>query len=117
MRLDFMNYSCLMLLGFCAAALPASGDNWSKIYTLIEKPELQVETSDANIHVSTWDQSTLAARVITTRYRIGEQGIRIEQRSTGNSVQLYVEYPREVCIVWVHMGGQAPAEDLCVDLC
>jgi len=116
MKLDFMNYSFLMLLGLCAAARPASGDSWAKIYTLTGKPESQVETSDANIHFSTWDQSTLEAQVITTGYRIGEQGIRIEDRSTGTSAQLYLQYPHEVCIVWVHMAGQVPAEDLCFDL-
>jgi len=115
MQLDFLNSSFLMLLGLCAAARPASGHSWSKIYTLTGKLESQVETSDANIHVGTWDQSTLEARVIRKRYRIGEQGIRID-RSTGNSVQLYLQYPHEVCIVWVHMAGPVTAEDLCFDL-
>jgi hypothetical protein len=105
MKPAFMKY-VLWILGSFVLSLPASADDWSKTYTLTGKPDLQVETSDANIHVSTWDQSTMEARVTTTRYKIGEHGIRIEEHQTGNSVQLYVRYPHEVCIVCVHRGGR-----------
>jgi DUF4097 and DUF4098 domain-containing protein YvlB len=76
-----------------AAALPAFADEWSKTYTLSGKPDLRVETSDANIRVSTWDQNTIEAKVITTRYKIGEDGIRIEEHQNGDSVELDVRYP------------------------
>jgi hypothetical protein len=68
----------LILTGFfCAwAALPARAEEWSKTYSLTGKPDLRVETSDANIHVSTWDQNTIEARVTTTGYKIGDGGIR-----------------------------------------
>ena len=76
-----------------AAALPASADEWSKTYILSGTPDLRVETSDANIRVTTWDQNTIEAKVITTRYKIGEGGIRIEEHQSGNSVDLEVRYP------------------------
>lgn len=76
-----------------AAALPAGADEWSKTYTLSGKPNLRVETSDANIRVSTWDQNTIEAKVITTRYKIGEDGIRIEEHQNGDSVEIDVRYP------------------------
>jgi DUF4097 and DUF4098 domain-containing protein YvlB len=91
----------LMLGGLvCSwAALPARADEWSKTYTLNGKPDLRVETSDANIHVSTWDQNTIEARVTTTRYKIGVDGIRIEEHQTGDVVEIDVRYPHSHGIV------------------
>lgn len=82
----------IVILGL-AAALPAHADEWSKTYNLSGKPNLRIETSDANIRVSTWDQNTIEAKVITTRYKIGEGGIRVEEHQTGDSVEIEVRYP------------------------
>ncbi|SRR5579871_1271209 len=76
-----------------AAALPVHADEWSKTYTISGRPELRVETSDAAIRVTTWDQNTIEAKVVTTRYKIGEGGIRIEERQTGDAVEIEVRYP------------------------
>src|SRR5258708_19551332 len=84
----------LMLAGLLSlAALPARADDWSKTYTISGKPDLRVDTSDANIHVSTWDQNTIEAKVTTTRYKIGDDGIRIEEHQTGDTVEINVRYP------------------------
>src|SRR5271155_3499600 len=79
-------FTVLMVIGFvCSwAALPAAADEWSKTYTLTGQPDLRVDTSDANIHVSTWDQKTIEAKVTTERYKIGDDGIRIEELHTGD---------------------------------
>ena len=77
----------------CWAALPARADDWSKTYTLTGKPDLHVDTSDANIHVSTWEQNTIEAKVTTTRDKIGENGIRIEEHQTGDVVEIDVRFP------------------------
>jgi DUF4097 and DUF4098 domain-containing protein YvlB len=84
------------------AAVPARADDWSKTYTLTGKPDLRVETSDADIHVSTWDQNTIEAKVTTTRYKIGEDGIRIEEHQAGDVVEIGVHYPRShgISINW-----------------
>lgn len=76
-----------------AAVLPASAEEWSKTYTLSGKPDLRIETTDANIRVTTWDQHTIEAKVITSRYKIGEGGIRVEEHQTGDSVEIEVRYP------------------------
>jgi len=75
------------------AVLPARADEWSKTYKLSGKPDLRIETSDANIRVTTWDQNTIEAKVITSRYKIGEGGIHIDERQTGDSVEIDVRYP------------------------
>jgi DUF4097 and DUF4098 domain-containing protein YvlB len=75
------------------AVLPAHADEWSKTYNLSGKPDLRIETSDANIRVTTWDQNTIEAKVITEHYKIGEGGIRVEEHQTGDSVDIDVRYP------------------------
>jgi hypothetical protein len=118
MGLERWWFVVLMLGGFlCSwAALPARADDWSKTYTLTGKPDLRVETSDANIHVSTWDQSTIEAKVTTTRYKIGDDGIRIDEHQTGDRVEIDVHYPHShgVTVDWgqhrVDISIQMPRE-------
>jgi Putative adhesin len=102
-------FAALILGGFvCAwAALPARADEWSKTYTLSGKPDLRVDTSDANIHVSTWDQNTIEAKVTTMRYKIGDDGIRIEEHQTGNQVEIDVRYPHNhgITVDWGNHGS------------
>jgi hypothetical protein len=86
-----------------SAALQARGDEWSKTFKVTGKPELRVETSDANIRVNTWDQPTIEAKVTTARYKIGEGGIRIEEHQNGDSVELEVRFPHhnfEIGLGW-----------------
>ncbi|HEY6765091.1 MAG TPA: DUF4097 family beta strand repeat-containing protein [Candidatus Sulfotelmatobacter sp.] len=84
----------IVLLLSVAAGLPARADEWSKTYNLTGKPDLRVETSDANIHVETWDQNTIEAKVTTAHYKIGEGGIRVEEHQNGDTVEIEVRYPR-----------------------
>jgi DUF4097 and DUF4098 domain-containing protein YvlB len=89
-----LNRLGLIILALSAiGATPAFADEWSKTYNVTDKPDLRIETSDANIRVSTWDQSTIAAKVITTRYKIGEGGIRVEEHQNGNAVEIDIRYP------------------------
>lgn len=83
----------IVLLLSAVTALPAHADEWTKTYTLTGKPDLRVETSDADIRVDTWDQNTIEAKVTTSRYKIGENGIRIEEHQNGDSVEIDVRYP------------------------
>ena len=85
--------SLAVLVVVVLAVLPAHADEWSKIYNISGKPDLRIETSDANIRVTTWDQNTIEAKVITSRYKIGEGGIRVEEHQTGDSVEIEVRYP------------------------
>jgi hypothetical protein len=111
-------FAGLIFSGFvCSvAALPARADEWSKTYTLTGKPDLRVDTSDANIHVSTWDQNTIEAKVTTTRYKIGDDGIRIEEHQTGDLVEIDVRYPHThgfgVTIEWGNHGGHSVDIDI-----
>ena len=108
MKMKRMSYQRWLFVGLilgglvCSwSTLPARADEWSKSYKLTGKPDLRVDTSDANIHVSTWDQNTIEAKVTTTRYKIGEDGIRIEEHQTGDTVEINVRFPHHgVSIGW-----------------
>jgi hypothetical protein len=99
---------------FSLAALPARADDWSKTYTIAGKPDLHVDTSDANIRVSTWDQNTIEAKVTTTRYKIGDDGIRIEEHQTGDTVEIDVRFPHNhgVSINWGNSGSHRVEIDI-----
>jgi len=93
----------LVLLAALLVALPASADEWSKTYAISGKPDLHVETSDANIRVTTWDQNTIDAKIVTTGYKIGDGGIRIDEHQNGDSVEINVRYPHlEFGMGWKH---------------
>ena len=92
-----MQRFALLLTGLCLALAPlAPAEEWSKTFTITGKPDLRVETSDANIHVETWDQNTIEARVTTERYKIGEGGIKVYDHQSGDSVELEVRFPHQV---------------------
>jgi DUF4097 and DUF4098 domain-containing protein YvlB len=71
----------------------ACAEEWSKTYTITGKPDLRVDTSDANIRVDTWDKNVVEAHVTTQGYKIGQHGIQIYEHQTGDSVELEVRYP------------------------
>lgn len=89
----------LAILVFPIAVLPVRAEEWSKTYNISGRPDLRIETSDANIRVTTWDQNTIEAKVITSHYKIGEGGIRVEERQTGDSVELDVRYPHHDFVI------------------
>jgi Putative adhesin len=114
-RIERWSLVALMLGFVCSlAALPARADDWAKTYTLTGKPDLRVDTSDANIHVSTWDQNTIQVKVTTTRYKIGEDGIRIEEHQSGDEVEINVHFPHShgVMIDWGIHGGHRVDVDI-----
>jgi len=76
-----------------ARAVPASAEQWSKTYNLSGKPDLRVETSDANIHVTTWHQKSIEATVVSEHYKIGPGGLQIEEHQAGDTVEIRVRFP------------------------
>ena len=84
----------LSLLGLCLALTAfAHADEWSKTYTITGKPDLRVQTSDANLHVDTWDKNTIEVHVTSGHYKIGEGGITIYEHQNGDSIEIELRYP------------------------
>ncbi|MFY9560486.1 MAG: DUF4097 family beta strand repeat-containing protein, partial [Terriglobales bacterium] len=71
----------------------AHADNWSKTYTVEHAPQLRVDTSDAAIRLDTWDQNKIEVNVTTERWKIGQDGIKILERQTGDAVEIEVRFP------------------------
>ncbi len=90
----------LAVLAITIGVTSARAEQWSKTYNISGMPELRVETSDANIRVDTWEQKTIEATVVSSHYRIGPGGLRIEEHQTGDAVEINVRFPHEF-----HMGS------------
>jgi hypothetical protein len=80
-------------------ALPAGAEQWSKTYNISNAPDLRVETSDANIRVDTWDQKTIEATITTAHYKFGPGGLTVEERQSGDTVEINLRFPHGVHIM------------------
>lgn len=83
---------CMMVL----SALPsASADEWTKSFKLERSAKLRIETSDANIRVTSCECSTVEARITAQGWTIGGDGINIVDRQTGDRIDIEVRFPRQ----------------------
>jgi len=85
----------VMPAALLALGLPglARADEWKHEYPLTARPTVVLRASDARIHVELWDQSRVAVRVVTTDWRIRPGEVQVEDRSTGNHVEIVVHEP------------------------
>lgn len=82
-----------------AHAAFARAEQWTKTYTISNAPDLRVETTDANIHVDTWDQKTIEATITSTHYKFGSGGLTVEERQSGDTVEINLHFPHGVHIM------------------
>src|SRR6267154_1466166 len=88
-----MRHFAISLFAVALLLTGARADDWSKTYTVEHAPQLRVDTSDADIRLDTWDQNKIEAHVITEHWKIGENGIKILERQSGDSVEIEVRFP------------------------
>lgn len=69
-------------------------DQWSKTFSTDGSSQFRIVTSDANIRVETWENSSIEARVTTRGWKIGDDGIKIYDRQSGDSVEIEIKFPR-----------------------
>src|SRR5215469_10593255 len=86
----------LTLVWALVSVVPASAEQWSKTYNISGTPDLRVETSDANIRVETWDQKTIEATIISSYYKFGEGGLKVEEHQNGDAVEINLRFPHEL---------------------
>jgi len=79
-----------------AHSVAARAEQWSKTYTLSGTPDLRVETSDANIHVDTWDQKNIETTVVSSHFKFGPGGLNVEERQSGDTVEINLHFPHNV---------------------
>jgi DUF4097 and DUF4098 domain-containing protein YvlB len=78
-----------------AHAVSVHAEQWSKTYTISNAPDLRVETTDANIHVDTWDQKSIEATITSTHYKFGSGRLTVEERQSGDTVEITLRFPHE----------------------
>jgi DUF4097 and DUF4098 domain-containing protein YvlB len=78
-----------------AHAVTVRAEQWTKTYTISNAPDLRVETTDANIHVDTWDQKSIEATISSTHYKFGSGGLTVEERQSGDTVEINLRFPHE----------------------
>jgi DUF4097 and DUF4098 domain-containing protein YvlB len=89
MRIIFFSFIVIVRV----LSVPAHADDWSKVYNLTDKPELRIETHDANVRIVAWDQDKIEAHVSTRGWQIGNGGLEIVERQQGNAVDIQLREP------------------------
>ncbi len=68
-------------------------EQWSKTFSISQRPILRVESTDANIRLDTWDQKNIEAKV-TTNAKIGDDGVKVMAEQAGDAVNIEVRLPK-----------------------
>jgi DUF4097 and DUF4098 domain-containing protein YvlB len=97
---------------FLTSAPFARAYEWSKTYNLTGKPDLRVQTSDANLQVDTWDKNTIEVRVTSSHYKIGEGGITVNEHQNGDRVEIELRYPHHHLPITVQMRNYRVEVDI-----
>ena len=83
-------------LGLCVVlgvSLFAQGEEWTKTFSISGRPDLRVDTSDAEIRVDGWDQKSIEARVTSEKWGFGQGGIQVIDHQSGDAVEIEVRLP------------------------
>jgi Putative adhesin len=88
-----------MVAGLLLWSAAAWGEEWNKSFPISGRAELRVETSDAAIHVDTWDEKKIEAHITSTKWGFGQGGIEVKDHQTGDAVELEVRFPHGVHIM------------------
>jgi DUF4097 and DUF4098 domain-containing protein YvlB len=86
MPLPLWSHARLLLVLFAITLCTAFADDWHKEYTLQNKPDLRIETGDANVRVIPWDKKTIDIAVTTVNWKIGPGGLEISESQNGDTV-------------------------------
>src|SRR5215468_411987 len=88
----------LVIAGLFLSAA-AYAEEWNKSFPISGVADLRVETSDAQIHVETWDEKKIDAHITSTKWGFGQGGIEVRDHQSGDSVELEVRFPHGIHIM------------------
>ena len=71
----------------------AQAEEWRKTYSVSAKPEVRVDTNDADIRVYTADRKDIEAVVTTNGYKIGASAVNISDHQMGDRVEINIHVP------------------------
>jgi len=92
-----------VLLGLSAVPALADSNHWSRTYQIDGQANLHIDSSDANIRIDATDNSQIEATITTRGWGIGNDGIQIKDRQTGDSVDIQVRFPHH----WLGIGNRS----------
>ncbi len=78
---------------FAVASQSAWADEWSKHWNVSGKPELRISTGDASVTVEAGSDHSIDAHLTTVGWTIGATGVRVEERQSGDKVEIEVKVP------------------------
>jgi DUF4097 and DUF4098 domain-containing protein YvlB len=85
----FLSVVTLLALVTCTAR----ADEWRKTIALTGKSDILVDSNDAEIRVNSQDRNGIEVRVVTVGYKIGPDEVRVDERQSGNHLELNVHVP------------------------
>ena len=98
----------LLLLGLAAGL--ARADEWNKDFAVTGRPELHINAKDGNVTVSSWDKNQINVHVITQGYRIAQNEVRVEDRQSGDRVDIDLLVPTHTCFICMHINWSIRVE-------
>jgi len=93
-----MRLTLVVVAGLVLAAA-ASAEEWNKSFSISGVADLRVETSDAQIHVDTWNEKKIDAHITSTKWGFGQGGIEVRDHQSGDSVELEVRFPHGIHVM------------------
>lgn len=85
----------ILWLAFLAPCIAlAAGHQWSKQYSVSSAPELVVRADDGDVKIRKGGSNVVEALVVVEGWEIGPGGVRIDERQTGNRIDLEVRIPK-----------------------
>jgi hypothetical protein len=88
-----------ILGGVLALAAAAHAEEWNHTYAVSGRPEMRVQTSDANIKIETWEQKNIEVHIVSQKWGFGQGGLEVIDHQTGDSVDIEVRFPHAVHVV------------------
>ncbi len=86
----------LLLLSVIAiVSLSAQAEEWRKTFSVSGTPDVSVDTNDAEIRVYASERKDVEATVFTQGYKIGPSDVSINDRQTGDRLDLKVHIPHQ----------------------
>jgi hypothetical protein len=86
-------HAFLVLVFGSMLVVPATAAEWGKSFTVTGRPELVLQTDDADIHVVTWDRPEVRLQVTTVGWGIGAGGVHVQAEQAGRRVTCEVREP------------------------
>lgn len=102
-----------LMFGATTVALSAPtvrADDWTKTYQISGRADLHVETDDGSVTITSADQKQIDVHVMTSRYKIGDSDVRIQESQNGDSVNISVKLPHFNWSFFGNHGGSVKVE-------